>query len=133
MALFDLFKKTEPQSNKKNKDLVPTNNSNIIPQEPKLHTDLENLVWIADGKFKNYKNEKSNSDTVDLGPIKITISFLNEEEPSLIYTKQKISEPVDITQVERPPYFPRYSELTPEQKWVYCIRQINRIFSISQT
>ena len=43
----------------------------------------------------------------------------SNEEPSLIYTKQPVVVPNDVSIVERPPFFPTYSGLTPEQKGVY--------------
>ena len=44
---------------------------------------------------------------------------MNEEEPSLIYTNQKINPTQRIEDIATPPYYPTYSGLTPEQKWVY--------------
>ncbi len=120
MSIFNLFKNTAIQSNSSNNSLlVPVNTSEVMAKGPSLHSDLEGLVWIADGPYKNFTNDSRNKDTIDLGSIKITISLLNQEEPSLIYTKQKISKPDDISKVDRPPYFPRYTDLTPEQKWIY--------------
>ncbi|MGC8771784.1 MAG: TerB N-terminal domain-containing protein [Brevinematia bacterium] len=86
---------------------------------PTLHPDLEELIWIGDGPYKNYSPEPINTYTINMDSFEIMIHFLNNEEPSLIYTTQKISKPMNISKVERPPYFPRYRELTPEQKWIY--------------
>ncbi len=120
MALFNIFKKPDVPSNNNNDTSSNTNITNdVMVKGPTLHSDLKGLVWIADGPYKNYNNITSNKDTIDLGSIKITISLINQEEPSLIYTKQKITKPVDITKVDRPPYYPRYIDLSPEQKWIY--------------
>ena len=86
---------------------------------PTLHEDIQGLIWIADGPHKNYSRTSNDIHTANLGSISITISFLDQEEPSLIYTYQKIQKPSDMLKVEKPPYYPDYSNLTPEQKWVY--------------
>lgn len=41
------------------------------------------------------------------------------EEPSAVYVDKIIKTPYDYTQVERPPYYPCYKELSSEQKWIY--------------
>jgi hypothetical protein len=84
-----------------------------------IHDDLRGLVWIGDGKYKNYTQTQKDADAFDINGLHISLSFMNQEEPSLIYTNQKISKPKNIDDVERPPYYPTYSGLTPEQKWVY--------------
>lgn len=120
MSIYDLFNKAKKQKNiKDNTSLLSTKKNEIMIKGPTLHSDLEGLVWIADGPHKNYTTDSVNRNIIDLGSITITISLLNQEEPSLIYTKQKIDKPDDITRVERPPYFPRYCDLTPEQKCIY--------------
>jgi hypothetical protein len=122
MGLFDFFKKKET-----NIELATPQTSNVTPAEGTaltvkgltIHEDLKDLVWIGDGKYKNYKQTQDQNNSIDLNGFQITISFMNQEEPSLIYTNQKITQPKNIADVERPPYFPSYSGLTPEQKWVY--------------
>jgi hypothetical protein len=118
MSILNLFKKTDIQTSNI-KSLVQANTNDIMTKGPTLHSDLDGLVWIADGPNKNYVNTPTENDTINFGSIKITISLLNKEEPSLIYTNQKISKVDDLKKVERPPYFPTYTDLTPEQKWVY--------------
>lgn len=122
MGLLDFLKKKEKQTS-----LITTKNSEIASKEPRslsikgltIHDDLRDLVWIGDGKFQNYEQLQENNNSVDLNGIRITVSFLNQEEPSLIYTNQSVSPSRRIEDVERPPYYPTYSGLTPEQKWVY--------------
>jgi len=41
------------------------------------------------------------------------------DDPSTIYFKALISEPADPSLVPRPPYYPSYVELTPEQRYIY--------------
>jgi hypothetical protein len=84
-----------------------------------IHEDIKELIWIGDGKYKNYTPENKYGFTAEFNGIKITFSCNYGDEPSIIYTKQPIKIPDDETLVPRPPYYPSYSELTPEQKWIY--------------
>lgn len=127
MPLFDIFKKKDvAQKNiveSVSKEIVTSHEAITFPQSTfTLHEDLRGLVWIADGKFKNYdlnaaktKSEKS----FETNGIRFSISMMGQNEPSLIFTKERISAPKDGLIVERPPYFPTYTGLTPEQKWMY--------------
>ncbi|GBR75774.1 hypothetical protein NO2_0412 [Candidatus Termititenax persephonae] len=83
----------------------------------KLHPDLEGLIWIGDGKYKNYSPDKNLENTFELNGFVFSLEFSNMEEPSLIYTKLPIKAPE--TPVERPPYWPRYSDISPEQRFMY--------------
>jgi hypothetical protein len=90
-------------------------------QNFKIHNDISGLLWIADGKYKNYTKEP-------LEPVSeheycgMRISFLvyGAEEPSLIYMKQPIHKPLNETEVPRPQYYPDYTSLTSEQKYIYA-------------
>ena len=122
MGLFNFMKKKEtnvvsvtPQK----PDVDSNENKSLSVKGLTIHDDLRDLVWIGDGKYKNYKQTQEDNNSIDLNGFRITISFMNQEEPSLIYTNQKICQPQRIEDVERPPYYPTYSGLTPEQKWVY--------------
>jgi len=53
MPLFDIFKKNEVAQ----KSIVESTSKEIVTFSQSaftLHEDLRGLVWIADGKFKNY-------------------------------------------------------------------------------
>ena len=56
--------------------------------------------------------------TVAQGRIKISVFMTTGDEPSLIYVGLPIYKPVDESVIPRPPYFPCYKELTPEQRWM---------------
>lgn len=43
----------------------------------------------------------------------------NKNEPSTIYPFLPIIPVKDVTKIKRPPYWPRYSDLTPEQRYCY--------------
>ena len=122
MGLFNFGKKKEQnlkRSQDEKKDIAPIKNTSLSVKGLTIHEDLKELVWIGDGKYKNYKQSKGDENSFEIDGYRITISFQNQEEPSLIYTNQKISQPKDISDVERPSYYPTYTELSPEQKWVY--------------
>lgn len=121
MGLSNFLKKKEKADVpvKDRTEVAPVNNKSLSVRGLTIHDDLRNLVWIGDGKFKNYTQNQSDKNSMEVNGIRISISFMNQEEPSLIYTNQRITQPKDISEVERPPYYPTYSGLTPEQKWVY--------------
>ena len=83
-----------------------------------IHQDIEDLIWVADGIRKNYTSDKK-QDIYEFRGIKITFSSMQQDEPSLIYTKLPLAQIGNIEDVERPSYYPTYSQLTPQQKGVY--------------
>ncbi len=112
MGLFNFWKRRETA-------LVQNKNTDLSVKGLVIHEDLKKLVWIGDGKYKNYEQSQGDENSFEVDGFRVTISFQNKEEPSLIYTNQKINKIKDLTSIERPSYWPTYSELTPEQKWVY--------------
>lgn len=132
MGLLKFLKKRESRRVTIAKDIVAKNtiatqviksntcgNKNISIRGMTINENLKDLIWIADGKYRNYKQKQEHRNTFDSNGLRISISFMDREEPSLIYTNQKISKPQNINSVERPSYFPTYSDLNPEQKWIY--------------
>jgi hypothetical protein len=82
------------------------------------------LIWITDKNPEEFKVWPDmpfykSGEYIDYGDIKISIKIGQTNEPSLIYTKWPISRPRAGENVEPPGYYPSYSELTPEQRWVY--------------
>jgi hypothetical protein len=80
MGFFDIFRKKKPTAlpMKENKDIVPVNTKNtetarVAPVQEtketappktdidfpvfKIHDDIKGLIWIGDGKYKNYTPE----------------------------------------------------------------------------
>lgn len=100
--------------------LIAVNSNAMQPSKPMLtvHSDIRDFLWVGDGKSKNYYPAQSNNKkTVSVQGITLTISFGTDEEPSLIYMGLPIA---DVREnIERPPYFPTYKGLTPEQRGVY--------------
>ena len=113
MKLFDnLFNRGNNKTDK------PVVRDNFITTSLPIHPDIMDLLWIADGPNKNWdesQNEKVYS--VDNQQFVITVK---SEEPSLLYMSMPIQyESNNINDVERPPYYPSYKELNPEQKGLY--------------
>jgi hypothetical protein len=160
MGLFDFFKKKNqkpespqpiverrvvPETQKQEPEVVPQNaisqeavknvaiattNTAEISKNVRLHSDLAGLVWIGDGKFKNYTDSQNNINRFEIGGLAFTLSFGQETEPSLIFTSLPVKEPSSIESVDRPPYFPSYSGLTPEQRFIY-LRLLNNPYDAS--
>lgn len=122
MGIFDIFRRKETSAKAtENNALLTKSISLTFRHNPavRIHDDLVGLIWFADGPLKNYVKDYIEENTFNYNGLKITFSMSSNEEPSLIYTKQPVVVPNDVSIVERPPFFPTYSGLTPEQKGVY--------------
>jgi hypothetical protein len=72
-------------------------------------------------------SDKTPENIGSLGGIRISINFSGEnkfeiigpDEPSTIYKNLPVSQPRDINLVEKPPYYPSFAQLSPEQRWIY--------------
>lgn len=111
----------------RNNEIKLTQNTHLNNQYALVNSSIDNfnipseilsLLWFADGKYKNYTNQKKLNTSLDFLEINFT---LISDEPSLIYTNLPISSKVEHPErIENPPYWPQYSSLTPEQKYIYC-------------
>lgn len=118
MGLFDLFFK---KKNNQETTIIPKDTGVIKKRtldDLYINKDIEDLIWIADGIKKNYISEKK-EEVYEFNGIKITFSSIQKEEPSLIFTDLPLEQVENIYDIERPSYYPTYSELTPQQKGVY--------------
>jgi len=94
----------------------------IYVEEFKIHDDIKSLLWFGDGIYKNItKEQMNNSVTYSIGNYKIKIPLNGglDLEPSLIFMNMPMKQPVDEILIPRPPYYPHYVGLTPEQRWIY--------------
>ena len=112
---------------------IVSQNQKPIKQESafRVHSDLNGLIWIADGPKKNYTQEKSKITSVDLGDYVLTMSFSGAQEPSLISTKAAVK--MNPSSAEKLPYYPSYLELSPAQRgmyWKYLENPYNPNFEI---
>lgn len=84
-----------------------------------VHPDLRNLLWFGDGPKRNYIKETKQNESIRINGYTIYFSTYGADEPSLILTKLPIAKPANPANVPRPPYYPSYADLTPEQRWMY--------------
>jgi DNA-directed RNA polymerase subunit RPC12/RpoP len=131
MGLFDFLKKKTKEAT----DIVPlsrtkskldnkhttTNNksSAIIVKPDTVAPEVLKLLWFVDGPFKNYSNSVKNKFSFNVEGFTIYISFMGSEEPSAISTVLPIAKPIELEKIERPKYYPSYSSLSPQQRWIY--------------
>ncbi len=85
--------------------------------------EIIELMWFRDGPLKNIDPEPRFIHKTEAFTIKI--SFPGSIEPSAIGVTDTIRPPMDGMVVERPPYYPTYERMTPEQRWVYLSWLIN--------
>lgn len=120
MGILNRFKNITPPS----KTTPAINNSdNPFHLSPRndfsVHPDLIDLIWIGDGKYKNFQSHPNASKVYYCNGFSINMSSFGLDEPSLLYLELPIRKPSHPDIIERPPYYPFYSKLTPEQKWLY--------------
>lgn len=109
MGFLQIFNKLTTKKNEITK--ISKDTFTDIPKE------IIELLWFKDGPYKNY-NENNDKKEIDMGGIRITISMSYNTEPSLISTSDTITEPKN-KDIEPPGYYPSYSSLNPNQRWIY--------------
>lgn len=92
---------------------VPSDLLNTI----NIYPEITDMLWIGDGEYKNYIPPEKKP----IGDNNTYLVFYDSvpEEPSTLYLELPISEPSKNTIIERPPYYPVYKDLLPEQRWLY--------------
>lgn len=115
MGFFDFLKKKKEPGN----SLVSS--CDVTNIEPYFETlaipeNIKELLWFADGKYKNYNPEK-NKHVFQNELFKIEYFF--ENEPSLIYSQLPISGSHKRDPQESIGYFPSYRDLSPEERRTY--------------
>ncbi|MCI9545352.1 MAG: hypothetical protein HFH60_01485 [Lachnospiraceae bacterium] len=80
-----------------------------------INPEIEELLWIADGKKKNYTPQTKQRSLT--GNVVAVISDL--EEPSALYLSLPIVQLSAKGLIKSPDYYPDYREFTPEQRWMY--------------
>ena len=86
--------------------------------ELSAHPDLKNLLWWSDGPYKNYTPTKS-IEHINVNGFVLEISLKGMQEPSLLSVNAPVNANINPASVDRLPYYPDYSRLSPEQKGVY--------------
>lgn len=87
----------------------------------KVHPDLLPLIWIGDGKYKNFSAEKETiyckNKIVNIQIHSWGIAYMGE--PSLLLTSLPIARRADPQNHKGPSYWPTYSRLNPKQRRNY--------------
>lgn len=101
-------------------NLQLSNGDYTIPQQ------VLDLLWFTDGPFRNYVPNFEGT-TIKIGNISIDLSFCTTTEPSAISINLPIRVPTSCNEVARLNYYPSYSGLSPEQRWMYIqwLRDVN--------
>jgi hypothetical protein len=86
---------------------------------PTLHGRTASLIFITDSEPQAHAPGMSVTISFDASSGKATLGRNPVDDPSTIYTKLPVRKPVDIGNVPKLDYYPTYSGLTPEQRWVY--------------
>ena len=126
MGLFDFLKR----KNLEEKDLLPQdleptkispNQSAIIPfiEHFLIPPNIREMLWIADGNFKNY-DLNDDRKTIFINDL-FKIEFVFKKEPSLIYTTLPINVQGGVDPQQKIGYYPTYENLSPEQKLAYLM------------
>ena len=91
----------------------------IIRNAPFVQNEIKGLLWFSNGPLKNFNNPVKNVEYYKYNGFTMKFASAGPDEPSAINTKATIRKPRSINEVPRPPYYPSYNELSPEQKWLY--------------
>lgn len=77
------------------------------------------LLFVSNGDPGLARDGLGITITLNLNGGDPQVTSLAPSEPSTIYTRLPVRRPPDPSSVPRPPYYPSYVALTPEQRWVY--------------
>lgn len=94
------------------KGLVPSFEIPIIPEK------IRNLLWIADGKYKNYNPDDNKKVLFENELFRIEY-FGCPVEASAIFTSLPVSFKTRSDPKDSIGYFPTYRSLSPGQRWTY--------------
>ena len=84
--------------------------------------DVKRLLYTSTARPQSFGPGVKLGIKIDIDKGTIFLEFperLLPDDPSTIYLNQELTVPVDPKAVASPSYFPSYSALSPEQKWVY--------------
>ena len=114
MGLISFFKRNS-LTNKNRNDL----DTPIVRNTPFVQSEIKKLLWISNGPLKNFSNPIQSVEYYKYEGFTMKVTSAGPNEPSAINTKATIRKPLNKAAVPRPPYYPFYDELSPEQKWLY--------------
>ena len=76
------------------------------------------LLWLSDEDPEDVDFGAGVDFQLDLQGDWQVVDLLGAD-PSTIFTRMPVHKPPDPTAIPRPPYYPIYAKLSPEQKWIY--------------
>jgi len=90
----------------------------------KVHGDLKDLLWFADGSHRN-SISTSESDCVSVGTLRMTVDIDHSADPSVIYSSLPVGKlPETSSEMKTagmPAKWTSYQAMTPKQRAVYWI------------
>ena len=97
----------------------PANTKTVTVNQSPIPLDVFELLWFADGKYKNY-DPKSASSNFNAGyGVSFSITMSGDLEPSALSLTMPVAEPKNLLFVEALPYYPTYYGMSSEQRWVF--------------
>ena len=120
LTIINNFKQNEVEKANTEITAKPKQIPDLFIKDFKIHDNIKHLLWFGDGSMKNLTREQmaADKDVFSIPGFTHTIG-LSIDEPSLIYINEQIRKPQDESAIPRPPYFPKYKDITPEQRWIY--------------
>ncbi|WFN33869.1 TerB N-terminal domain-containing protein [Methanogenium sp. S4BF] len=127
MGLFDFLKKDQVKEktvqtiSKTEENQILGTSQGLVPivENIRIPENIQQLLWFADGKLKNYNQKSKQSTFYENELFRITFSFYEVPEPSLISTKLPVDLRTNPKKVEELGYYPSYEGLNPQQRFVY--------------
>ena len=123
MKLFDFFKRNKNKDKEEDKKQAPLEVGKPLSEtDYSLHPAIENVVWFRNGPKENYNpDQKAEKDEFYLDGFNFTVDFSlsGDNEPSAIDTSLLVGEYEDLAELEKLPFFPTYSGMTPSQRRAY--------------
>ena len=91
----------------------------IVIRPDKVPEDVLNLLWFSDGPYANFTSQAEHIITTTAEGFVFEISMMGTKEPSLISMELPIIMPNNNAEIEPLSYFPSYSSISPQQRWIY--------------
>lgn len=96
------------------------NNQNSLAQyfeKISIPKEIQDLLWFADGKFRNYDPETREKIIIETSLFSIELD--PRPEPSAIFTLLPVNFLSKLSPLENIHFFPKYYDLNPDERYVY--------------
>lgn len=91
----------------------------IAIRPDKVPEDVLHLLWFSDEPYANFTSQAEHIITTTAEGFTFEISMMGTIEPSLISMELPIIIPNKNAEIEPLLYYPSYSSISPQQRWVY--------------